>query len=105
MNCPSHIAGKTGFFNSYHRSDYQFNYRFSEAKIAGTMRETYDRGSWGYGRPLPGSQVFLFRDFHFGDRTFGHHNRTGNVVFADGHAENLKTLPARYRNDIAESYW
>ncbi|MBS1371348.1 MAG: type II secretion system protein [Lentisphaeria bacterium] len=104
LNCPAHIAGGSGFFNTNHRSDYMYNYRFTEAKLAGSMRETYDLGSWGYGRPLPASQVYLFRDFHFGDRIYGHHNQSGNAVFADGHAENVRSFTVRYRNDMTESY-
>ena len=104
LNCPIHIAGNTGFFVSWHCSDYMFNYRFTEAKLAGNMRETLDLGTWGYGRPLSASQVYLFRDFHFGDNTVGNHNGTGNVVFADGHAENLRALKERYRNDMTEGY-
>ena len=109
FNCPGHPdsyrAG--GFFNTYHKSDYQFNFRYTHSKLSNKMKQNYfgDTNAWGFAGPLGPSQVFTFRDFHFGySSVFGSHNRTGNVGYADGHVENVKYLKQKLNNGSVVSY-
>lgn len=111
LNCPEHPSNllSGGFFSTAHRSDYQFNYRFSESKISAVMRDTYyqNGNAWGFG-PLPPSQVFSFRDFNWlgsGNWSYGHHNHTGNVAYVDGHLENVRVLKQRLNNGSVLKYF
>ena len=113
LNCPKHAGmPKLGFFSKNHISDYQFNYRYSHAKLGGQMRQNYHNGSdtaaWAFKGPLGASDVFTFRDYAFGAQTtypqVGRHGNQGNVAYADGHVETVNRLRQIMNNGTDLNY-
>ena len=107
LDCPSKRDNSSGFYNKNHISDYQFNYRYSHSQLGGTMKQNYygnDTHTWAFKGPLGPSDVFIFRDYAFGNKMYGHHERTGNVSYADGHVENVKRLAQIMNNGTMLTY-
>jgi prepilin-type N-terminal cleavage/methylation domain-containing protein/prepilin-type processing-associated H-X9-DG protein len=95
LDCPTKRDNTGGFYSKNHISDYQYNYRYSHSQLGGTMKQNYysdPSNQWAFKGPLGPSEVYIFRDYAFGNKMFGHHERTGNVSYADGHVENVKRL-------------
>lgn len=88
LRCPSHAEDdRIGYFSSWHKSDYQFNHNYTEAKIGGKI---YDRKITSPNlqfNPLSPSEAFIFREFFFaGHRVpYAQHNHKGNLLYLDGH--------------------
>ena len=102
LNCPVNVTKTDGFFYNSHRSDYQFNYRYSHSQLSGKMKQNYygnDTHDWAFKGPLGASDVFVFRDYKFGTSDVaGRHGKVGNVLYADNHVETVTVLRQTMNN-------
>ncbi len=110
LNCPRHTSAYPygGIFNQNHLSDYQYNFRYSHAKVTTRMTQYHfaEGTEWAFKGPLTPSEVFTFRDYSFGvsPLIFGNHSGTGNVAYLDGHVENVRQLRQELCNGNVISY-